>query len=359
MQVRTFQGANTKEVLAQVKAEMGSDAVILGSREFRQNNKRCFEVTAGIERKETQQVMEYQSSTSSHSSSMAAPSGFEEWHKDWNRFKEHVYALMQPALNWEKISPRQRIALEYLQNEGVENDVVVELYHKLTLPKYDGSLLAALTDTVPIQAEESDFWNQHIHILVGPYGVGKTTSALRLALALRDQKPEAKVAFINTDSTRGSGRLILKYFCELSGFLCLEAADKNSLVEAIKTTIDYDHVFVDFQSLPKGETLMKKFENFGLAQVKQNISCHLCLSPQYSSAQLDSYIEQYKCHVPTSILWTKLDEATHFGAMVNMSARTKLPISALSYGAELSETLCLAQASMVWRVLLKHQLPTK
>ncbi len=349
MQVRTFQGKNTQEVLAQVKAEMGSDAVILSSREFRKNNQRFYEVTAGIEREEVK--------TSQSSSSESIPQGFAEFHKDWTKFKDQVYALMQPSLNWEKISPRQRVALEYLQEEGVENDVVVELYNKLVLPQHNGSLLSALADTVPIVADDSTLWQQHMHIMVGPYGSGKTVSALRLALLLSQQRPELKVAFINTDSSRGSGRLMLRHYAELSGFESFDVGDKQSFINTIKHTIDYDYVFVDFQSLAKNENLMQRLDYFGLSQVKQNIACHLCLSPHYTSAQLNHYIKQYACNVQTGIIWTKLDECVQYGAIVNIAARSNLPISALSYNAELNNSICMAEAGLVWKILLKKQLP--
>ncbi len=361
MQVRTFQGNNTQEVLAQVKAEMGEDAVILGSREFRQNNKRVFEITAGIENEahfaNADTAKAKSSVATSENNSM--PQGFQEWHKDWSRFKDHIYAIMQPALNWEKISPRQRVALEYLQSEGVENDVVVELYTKLTRPEFEGSLLAALTDTVPVESFDSFFWKQHIHIMLGPYGSGKTISALRLALMIKSKEADAKIAFINIDTGRGNGRLMLKHFAELSNFTYLEANDKKSFIENVKKTIDFDYVFIDFQALSKNETLMQRFEAYGLTSVKQNVSCHLCLSPHYSNAQFNAFIKQYSSELPMGILWTKLDESEQYGALVNFSARTKLPITALSFGSELNNTICAANPNLVWRILLKQQLPTK
>ncbi len=355
MQVRTFQGKNTQEVLAQVKAEMGSDAVILSSREFRKNNQRFYEVTAGIEREEAQ--TSHTSSSGNIQQNQQIPQGFADFHKDWTKFKDHVYALMQPSLNWEKISPRQRVALEYLQEEGVENDVVVELYNKLVLPEHNGSLLSALAHTVPIVSEENSFWQQHMHIMLGPYGSGKTLSALRLALLLSQQRPELKIAFINTDSSRASGRLMLRHYAELSGFESFDASDKQSFINTIKHTIDYDYVFVDFQSLAKDEKLTQRLEYFGLSQVNQNIACHLCLSPYYISAQLNHYIKQYACNIQTGIIWTKLDECVQYGAIVNIAARSGLPISALSYGAELSNSICMAEASLVWKILLKKQVP--
>ncbi len=368
MQVRTFQGSSTQEVLAQVKAEMGDDAVILGSREYRQNNQRVFEITAGKESIQEPTIAAHKAASAYAPNAQAnsrmqgqndAPQGFADWHKDWSRFKDHIYAIMQPSLNWENISPRQRVALEYLQGEGVENDVVVELYTKLTKPHYEGSLLAALTDTVPVLSMEDDFWKQHIHIMLGPYGVGKTISALRLALMLKEENQGAKIAFINLDAQRGNGRLMLKHFAELSNFTYLEANDKKSFIESVKDTIDFDYVFIDFQALSKNENLIERFEAYGLTAVKQNISCHLCLSPHYSNAQFNTFIKQYASDLPTGILWTKLDESLQYGSLVNISARTKLPITALSYASELNKSICAANPNLVWRILLKQELPNK
>ena len=52
MQVKTFTGSTSQEVLAMVKAEMGPDAVILGNRTYRKNGEVFHEITAGLEREE-------------------------------------------------------------------------------------------------------------------------------------------------------------------------------------------------------------------------------------------------------------------------------------------------------------------
>ena len=50
MQVKTFTGATSQEIMARIKVEMGPDAVILGNRTYRKNGVVCHEITAGIER---------------------------------------------------------------------------------------------------------------------------------------------------------------------------------------------------------------------------------------------------------------------------------------------------------------------
>ena len=54
MQVKTFTGATSQEILARIKVEMGPDAVILGNRTYRKNGVVWHEITAGLERPKTE-----------------------------------------------------------------------------------------------------------------------------------------------------------------------------------------------------------------------------------------------------------------------------------------------------------------
>lgn len=357
MQVKVFTGPGTQDVLAQIKNELGPDAVILSSREFRKDGQRLFEITAGIER----------GSTPAEPS--ATPPGWEEWHKEWALMKGHLYALMQPAIQWERLNPRQRVALEYMQREGVDNDVLLELYQGLLRSEGGGSMLTALTDLVPVKPWNSENWPQWIHVLTGPYGSGKTTTALRLAMHLRSQDKNHSIAFLNADSTRGNGRLVLRHWAELSDFQYFESPDAQTLHAALRAAQGEGirTVFIDLPGLTPGqnknEDLTEKLNSLGLnvhqeATAKvSNIAVHLTLPPYYAPVQLAAFLQRYRTALPGSLIWTKLDEAVNFGSLVNVAAHSKLPISALSFGPELQSSLVSAQESQVWRLLLKRQLP--
>ena len=159
MQVKTFTGSTSQEVLAMVKAEMGPDAVILGNRTYRKNGEVFHEITAGLEREE-------QGASGSIASASGMPSGFSEWHRDWMKIKDQLFALMKPAIQLERLTPRQRIALEYLQREGVSDAVAVELYRRL-LANPNSSVLECLSGMAPVKAFNAVNWPQHIQIMAG------------------------------------------------------------------------------------------------------------------------------------------------------------------------------------------------
>ena len=86
---------------------------------------------------------------------------------------------------------------------------------------------------VPVKAWGAEQWTQRIHLMVGPFGFGKTTTALRFALHLRKSEPDARIAFINADCLRGNGRLTLRHWAELSNFTYMEAPDRAAMKQKI------------------------------------------------------------------------------------------------------------------------------
>lgn len=347
MQVKTYTGNSTKEVLDAIKAELGSDAVILSSRERQKDGCRVFEITAGAERTEQDKSREKVSGA-------FVPSGWDDWHKEWSRLKDHIYTLMQPSLHLEKLTPHQRVALEYLQREGVESDVIVEFYNMLTAKRAEEpSMLKILASFVPVKSFAFENYPQRVHIITGPYGAGKTSTALRMALLRKQQKPHHQVAFINTDSLRGNGRLVLRHWADLSGFPYFEAPDREAVFAALKACGDANCIFIDMQGLAKNEKLEDKLRMFGLDSVQASV--HIVLSPHYQ--YLKEILKRYKSAFPSSLVWTKLDEAEHYAEIINIAAWTAMPVSALSFGAELQGTLLPADEAQIWRLILKHQLP--
>lgn len=353
MQVKTFTGATSQEVLAMVKAEMGPDAVILGNRTYRKNGVVCHEITAGLER-EGQTFAPQGLTFGSSPEAPSTPGGWNEWHKEWMRIKDQLFALMKPAIQLERLTPRQRVALEYLQREGVSDAVAVELYRRL-LANPESSVLECLGGLVPVKPYGKEFWPQRIQIITGPFGSGKTTTGLRFALYLRKTSPACKIAFINADCLRGNGRLVLRHWAELSNFAYLEAADKEAMARVLAGTAAFDTVFIDTPGFQRAFSLEKWMHEMGMTELQ---SCrHITLSPFSEFIQIQEFLKRYKAADPAAIVWTKLDEAVSFGNIVNVGQEAGLPVSALSYGPELKESLTPATEALVWRLIFKRQLP--
>lgn len=394
MHVKTYTGTNSQELLAQIKTELGPDAVILGNRSFRKDGVRCHEVTAGVERAlfgnsdgngngngrggkgqhdmgatpNMQHVSNILNAAMGSGAGLGAssmgggmgmgstPPGWTEWHKEWLQIKEHLFALMKPSIQMERLTPRQRVALEYLQREGVSDIVALELYkHLLASP--GASVLESLGNMVPVRTWGLEEWQERIHLISGPFGAGKTTSAIRMALALRRQKPDMSIAFINADCNRASGRLILRHWAELSDFSCYEAPDAGAMRKALTASAGADRVFIDMPALGRDETLHEVKARLGLGDV--DAPTHLVMPPHHDSLQISAFLSRYEVHGAGSLVWSKLDEAVSYGGLVNVAAACKMPVSSLSHGPGLQRTLSPATEPLLWRLIFKRQLPSE
>ncbi len=115
-------------------------------------------------------------------------------------------------------------------------------------------------------------------------------------------------------------------------------------------------VLIDLPGLPGKATLEEWSALYGLSTC-EDLSIHLVLNPYYSTKQFERFIEKYKSEQLASVIWTKLDEACTFGAILNMAFVSGLPVSALSYGSGLKNSIAPATTEMIWRLLFMRKLP--
>lgn len=286
-----------------------------------------------------------------------------DWQEEWSSIKGHILALMKPAMRLDELAPRQRLALEYLQRQGVEDEAILHLYERLR-DKPEANVLSPLADLVRVRPWSEENWPQRVQLITGPFGSGKTSVAIRMALSLRRSSPDCRICLVNADATRGNGRLLLRHYCELSELVYKEASSTLELVACLSSAEreGYDRILVDLPGLARDKRLETLLADAGLdarcGERPGDAAVHLALPPHYGSTELRAILDRYRCPHAGSIVWTKLDEAEHYGQIVNVGIRTGLPVSALSYGPGLGNSLAPAREVMLWRLLFKREFPS-
>ncbi len=356
MRVKTYRGTNAAAVLAQIKKELGNDAIILSNKSVRDNGRSVCEIMAAVEipaKEPTHQ--DAQKPRPEQKTDTSAPhfDGETDWRREWAQIKGMLLGMAGQKADFTSLSPRQRQALDYLEGEGVDMRIIMSLFSCL---RTDASIsvldaLSALVPTRPI----GDATSRRIHVLTGPSGSGKTTCLLSLALNIRRTDPGAKICLVNADDPNGKGRLILKHYAELSGVAYRDVFCADDLKNVTANT-RYDFVLIDTPALSKGSRVEELLDNFDIRATKDT-AIHLTLSPIFAPAQCNHYLQSYCSAMTTDILWTKLDEACSFGSMVNVGESTGLPIAALSYGPGVRETATRFETMDLWKMLFKHELP--
>jgi len=137
MHVRTFQAVDSGAALAQIKAELGAEAVILDTRSLVKDGRRICEITAtagsgpagpaGTGR--DRGVPTASASPMGGGDDMACgwaagqPSWQPAWQKDWAEIKDCLATLMGRQLDKTQLPPRQRQALDHLERQEVDQAV--------------------------------------------------------------------------------------------------------------------------------------------------------------------------------------------------------------------------------------------
>lgn len=293
----------------------------------------------------------------------APPPGWQQWHEEWGSLKDQIMSLMKPALRLDDLPPKQRMAIEFLQREGVEDEAVVRLYQRLQ-QNPEASVLVHLARLVPVRAWSAEVWPQRIQAITGPFGAGKTSVSIRMALSLRKSAPDCRICLVNADAMRGNGRLLLRHYCDLSDMIYKEASTTLELAAALDTALrdGFDRIFVDLPGLSRGRFLTSLLADAGFSEhtgeTPDDLAVHLALPPHYASSQLRGLLKRYTCPHAGGIIWTKLDEAEHYGQIINVAVASGLPVSALSFGPGLGNSFAPARENMLWRLLFKRELPS-
>ena len=190
--------------------------------------------------------------------------------------------------------------------------------------------------------------------LVGPTGVGKTTTIAKLAArdALIDRK---RVALISLDDFRIGGAEQLARYAELMDVPFAAASDEGALRRALASFRDCDRIYVDTAGRSAKDRLPRLCQK--LHEVCPGIGVGLTIAAGTRSAELTTTFRAHVEPKPSFLVLTKLDEAVLVGAAFVATHETRLPIAWITSGQRVPEDLEAARAEHVAALLAAEVAP--
>jgi flagellar biosynthesis protein FlhF len=188
-----------------------------------------------------------------------------------------------------------------------------------------------------------------VSAFVGSTGVGKTTTIAKIAghAAVRMKK---RVALISTDIFRIGGQDQLARFGELLGIPAYGCADVATLEDLVASLDDRDLILIDTPgSSPSDLARLAKLETVTSAA---NAKVHLVISATTRSEDITKIIIRFQRFKPNSVIFTKIDETDSKGSLTGDLLRNEIPVSYITNGQRVPEDLVLPSADELARYVL-------
>ena len=201
------------------------------------------------------------------------------------------------------------------------------------------SVLARNVSTI---GDESEMLEKGgVFALVGPTGVGKTTTTAKLAARCVMRHGPGKLALITTDGYRIGGYEQLRIYGKILGVMVHSVKDESDLRIALdelknKHTVLIDTVGVSQRDQMVGEQIAM-LQGAG-AQVKRL----LCLNATSTGETLSEVVRAYQGSGLAGCVMTKLDEAATIGSVLDVVIRQKLNLYYVANGQRVPEDLHVA-----------------
>ena len=195
----------------------------------------------------------------------------------------------------------------------------------------------------------------HIVSLVGPPGAGKTTTLVKLAVnyGLASRRP---CLLLSMDTYRVAAAEQLRSYAAILGVAFQVLGTVTALAQAIEENRGKELIFIDTPGFGFGD-LDAAADLAKFLSTRKDIDTQLVLPGSMKAADLARVIDSFEIFCPQRLLFTKLDETSSFGPIVNESARTGKPVSFLATGQRIPEDLETASASRLAALILSQRAP--
>lgn len=212
--------------------------------------------------------------------------------------------------------------------------------------------LEAVAGRLPICGESKKTTNGRPHViaLVGPTGVGKTTTIAKLAANLKLRKG-AKVALITIDTYRIAAVDQLRRYAEIIDAPLAVVNAPNEIADAVARVGDHDYVLIDTAGRsPRDAVKLKELQQFLAAA--NPAETHLVLSTTCGRSSMMLALQRFSGVKTDKLIFTKLDEADDVGATLDVVAEKRLPVSYVTAGQDVPDDIEVADPRRLAKLIL-------
>lgn len=382
MVIKKYLVKNMNEALTRIRYELGKDAIIISQRKVKEPGVKGYfkpkliEVTAALEnnkidkknnvaqKKETE--IDFKESLDSIKKIIGEKdkkinkqetiigdknnylnNNDKSMHNEVKEIKELLNKVIK---NTNKEEEENEIE-EYLKNIDIDDDLIKELLNNEynNIEEFKRYFTMLLDKEINICHENL---NGKV-VLVGPTGVGKTTTIAKLAgrLALIEKK---KVGLITIDTYRIGAVEQLKTYAEIMNIPFKVVITLKEMETAVKELEDCDVVLIDTTGRSSKNT-MQISELRAFTQKVNADHIMLVISGTTKNRDIITILNGYSELCYEKLIITKLDETSSYGGIYNIVKRSRKPIAYITTGQNVPDDIKIPSNDEIQKLILGEE----
>lgn len=356
MKVKKYHAQNLPEAMKLIRADLGPDALIIHSQKvkpkglFGWTRQSILEVTAAVDT----DLRDFPQPTTATTEAI-------------EQLQHELAALKLAAGQFAQVQPGADLPVSLdawyrrLQQEGVASPLARQIIQAIVAElnlwtldnpgKVDQHLHWQLKRRLPLNPV-ADIPNQPtVLFIVGPTGVGKTTTIAKLTATLARPGAKEEVLIITTDTFRLGALAQITTFAEILGVPVKTAYSPEQLGTLVAAPRQHQFILVDTpgrsQHNPAG---IAELGDFLSAVPDKLVYLTLAAGTQYEN--MWQTVEKFRPLAPDGLILTKLDETVSLGPAYTLACETGLPLSYFTTGQRVPQDIEVARAERLIEAML-------
>jgi flagellar biosynthesis protein FlhF len=264
---------------------------------------------------------------------------------------KHLLQHQVSGLMWQDLARREPVRA-----------LVIEQLRQLGLTEAMADQLACF---MPEDISDSDAWSCALDLLagqltttnddimrrggvialVGPTGVGKTTTVAKLAAQFAKRHGADQVALITTDTFRIGAFEQLATFGRIIGCPVKQARDHEELALLLTQLQQRKLILIDTAGMSQRDVRLAENLSALVHNSRVKIKSYLVLSATSQARVMQETVDHFKRISLAGCIFTKLDECLSLGEIINVAIQNALPVSYLTNGQRVPEDIDIAEAA--------------
>jgi flagellar biosynthesis protein FlhF len=348
VKVKRFYGENIPDILNQVKAEMGSNAVIIQQRKCRRGGllgifkSPVVEIIAAVDNEQQRYVFEKEGRLPD----LLHLTPDKTISKEITELKKIIEDKMPTGLQ-NKIYPGQfeqifQVLLDNDVNEDIAREIIDHALNRIDqsywqdAPALKAGVAEIISEYFNIADQDPCAGREHI-ALIGPTGVGKTTTIAKLA-AIASVLKEKRVALITIDTFRVGAVDQLKTYADIISVPLEVAHTPKELKNMLARHSDKDLVLIDTAG-------RSPYNQLQIAEMKvfldacPDVQTCLVLSVTTNHKDLNEIISRFSKFSIDKLVFTKLDETHRYGSIINVMSGLQKDLAYVTTGQNVPDDI--------------------